>query len=253
MRLLFTLLCLLPGLAYAAEVPMPSCQPGHTLTKTTWGEADHLGYDLQSTEKGLQYSGRYLYRFNDRGDAWLRRRLAGEELDASMALIGEEILFLEGSTPAKVQPEFFNSVPRMVALVLDRAFKDGPNSIESRQPIDVSLNDETATRRYTGWAEKASPCAIRFDITYKAGEKGKRADTLQRFSGVWVASGKPDFDKEINHKVMERWFIRALANWPTQTKYIEMSKKIPVYRDLDEARNHARLVNAFGLDDQPKK
>jgi hypothetical protein len=51
---------------------------------------------------------------------------------------------------------------------------------------------------------------------------------------------------------MQRFFARALVESANKQKYLAMSRQIPAYVDLEEARSHAKLVRGFGLDGETK-
>jgi hypothetical protein len=223
--------------------PCPATPPA----KTHWGKADWLNYAVDSRLPELQTSGQYRYRFNDQGDVFLVR---DEGKKGEILVLGDEIVFLNNTTPEQVQMEYLITVPQMLVQALEKAFKT-PADVTSRQKIEVAVED-SATRRFNGWAAPDGNCGIAFSITYSAAKKGDRPQRLQTFRGVWAMTGQTNpIDGKVEWQKMQRVFARALVDSPNKQKYLEMSSKIPAYVDLEEARSHAKLIRGFGLDGLP--
>lgn len=250
MKLAAFIALLLAFPAYAVEVP--ACQNGADLSKAGWGMANYMAYDSSNGKPTMQHDGSYIYRMNDKNDFWLTRQLKGEKTSGDALLINNEIVLLRGIKSDDVQIFYLAGVPRMLALAMGKAFPNGPGSVKEKKELAYSSEDNGATRKFTGYAKPASPCAVAFSIDYAAAEKGKKPKLMQHYEGVWAVTGELNpIDGKINIHGMERWFARALAD-PSNKKYTEMSKQIPDYVDISEARTHAGLVSTFGLDDEEK-
>lgn len=246
MKTALAILLLLAFPAYGLEAP--ACGKNADLKKFGWGMANFLAYESSNGGKTMQKDGSYIYWMNDKNDFWLTRRLKEDKADGEAVLVNNEIVMLRGISAENVQIGFLAGVPRMLALALGKAFADGPVAITEKKKLEFSADDDTASRKYSGYVKPLSPCAIEFSIDYAAAEKGKKPQLMQSYKGVWAATGDLNpIDGKVKIKGMERWFVRALLD-PANKKYTEMSKQIPEYVDLNEARTHAGLVSTFGLD-----